>query len=225
MLGFKQAVKRNQNKAWSCISEMERSMHEVLSLKIKDTLNNYIINDRVHSFIFSDSIVLFTQSNECIDLIAILILSTELFGRSVKYCIPLRGGISYGDFYFNETIFCGLPLVNAYEIGECIQWSGVRLDPIIVQHLNVCKKENIDFFSSNILPWKGKLKNKTTIDIHTINWPKIFRNNWTKEPPIEVEEYYKAFEGMFGDFNSLEENIQQKYINTVEFINQSLLNI
>ena len=227
MLGFKEAVKRNQNIAWSCISEMQRSMEEILRIKIKDTSNNVIIDDKVRSFIFSDSIVLFTLSNEYIDLMSILILSTQLFGQSLKYRIPLRGGVSYGDFYFNfdKKLFCGLPLVKAFELGECIQWSGVRLDSIIVQHCEVCKKYNEEFFSSDIqIPWKAKLKDNTLTDIHTINWPKIFQNNWTKDPPITVEEYYEAFEEMFGKYEHLKKDIQKKYINTVEFINHCLLN-
>ncbi len=227
MLGFKEAVKRNQEIAWYCISEMQRSMEEILRMKIKDTGNNIIIEDRVRSFIFSDSLIFFTLSNEYIDLMSILILSTQMFGQSLKYCIPLRGGISYGDFNFNfeKKLFCGLPLVRAFELGECIQWSGVRLDTIIVQHCEICKKNNNEFFSSDIqIPWKAKLKNNKSVDIHTISWPKIFRKNWTKDPPITVREYYMAFEKMFGDFEHLKEEIQQKYINTVEFINHCLLN-
>ncbi|MCF6268936.1 MAG: hypothetical protein L3J41_04435 [Melioribacteraceae bacterium] len=228
MLGFKNAVKRNQDVAWSCISEMQRSMEEMLKTKIKDLSNNIVINERVRAFIFSDSVVMYSLSNEYLDLMSILILSTKLFGQSVKYCIPLRGGISYGDFYINrkKNLFCGLPLVRAFEMGECIQWSGVRLDPIIIKHCEIYKKDNNLFFSSDIqIPWKGKLKNSASIDIYALNWPKIFKNNWTKEPPITVAEYYEAFKEMFGDFEMLEEEIQQKYINTVEFINNSLLSI
>lgn len=58
--------------------------------------------------------------------------------------------------------------------------------------------------------------------MHVLNWAKIFKNNWTKEPPITVIEYYKAFEKMFGDFDSLSEDIQKKYSNTVDYINYSL---
>lgn len=225
MLGFKEAIKLNQDIAWSCISEMQRSMDEILRIRIKDTSNNFIIEDRIRAFIFSDSVVLFSLSNEYMDLMAILILSTQLFGRSVKYRIPLRGGISYGDFYFNfeKNLFCGLPLVKAFEMGECIQWSGVVLDSIIIHHCEVNKKNDKEFFCSNIqIPWKGKLKDSNTINIYALNWPSVFRNNWAKKPPISVEDYYKAFEKIFGSYQSLKKEIQQKYINTIEFVNFSL---
>lgn len=161
MLGFKEAVKRNQEIAWSCISEMQRIMEEILNFNIKDAYNDIIIKDRTRAFIFSDSIVLFTLSNEYIDLMSILILATQLFGRSVKYCIPLRGGIAYGDFYFNfdKNLFCGLPLVQAFETGESIHWSGVTIDPIVVQHFEISKKK-IPIFLVQILLFLMKRNTK-----------------------------------------------------------------
>jgi hypothetical protein len=76
---------------------------------------------------FSDSILLFTFRGRLEDLYLILILSAEVFAKSLHACVPLRGGIAYGDFHFHleKSLFCGIPFVEAHEIGECAQWSGI----------------------------------------------------------------------------------------------------
>jgi hypothetical protein len=56
-----------------------------------------------------------------------------------------------------------------------------------------------------------------------INWPQIFNNSFKKPAPITSEEFYQAFETLFGLYKDLKEDVKIKYDNTVKFINWSLL--
>jgi hypothetical protein len=113
MLGFKTAIDRNLNEAWGALCDLRASMDKILKLAIEDTISNQVIADRIRAYIFSDSILIFTLSDLPEDLKAILILSSHLFSESLASCVPLRGGISHGKFFFNLDLhlFCGKPFV------------------------------------------------------------------------------------------------------------------
>ncbi|MCP4711244.1 MAG: FRG domain-containing protein [Planctomycetes bacterium] len=127
MLGFKSVIARDLDEAWGALCDLRSSMDKILRMAIGDISTGQVIADRIRAHIFSDSILIFTLSNKPEDLKAILILSSQLFSKSLESCVPLRGGISVGKFYFNEdlNLFCGTPFVQAYQIAESAQWSGI----------------------------------------------------------------------------------------------------
>jgi hypothetical protein len=132
---MKQAVLRNVDEAWGALSDINEARKRIyeISFEIKD--RNQVVADRVRTFFFSDTVVIFTKSDKLEDLYAILILSSELFSNSLHRCVPLRAGIAYGEFFFNleESLFLGIPLVKAYKIGECAQWIGIVVDKIVAE--------------------------------------------------------------------------------------------
>ena len=118
------------------LCDLRASMNRILQYKIYIKSNNELVADRIKAFIFSDTILIFSKGAEQKDLTAILILTSELFSHSLFRCVPLRGGIAFGDFYYNLDLhlFCGKPFVKAYKIGEKAQWLGIVVDKHIAKH-------------------------------------------------------------------------------------------
>lgn len=55
-----------------------------------------------------------------------------------------------------------------------------------------------------------------------VNWPAVVAHDLTVKPPVSVAQFYLAFERTFGPFAQLPAEVQAKYENTVEFMNQQL---
>lgn len=217
MLGMKQAVLRNADEAWGALCNINEAKKRIYQISIEIKEKDKIVADRVRTFFFSDTIIIFTLSDEPEDLYAILILSSELFSNSLHKCVPMRGGIAHGEFYFNleDGLFLGEPLVKAYEIGECAQWIGIVVDQFIAE---MAKSYPI---GEEIIQWDVSLKGDKTLKSFVLNWPWIFRNNFMIKP-VSLEAFYSAFQSLFGPYNELPSSVKIKYQNTVDFINSVL---
>ena len=82
----------------------------------------------IHPVIFSDTVVLVSNSNKISDLFKILVMSS-LFIKYLfeqKSPIPIKGAISYGEVTVdrNKNIIFGKPLIDAYELAEQINFYG-----------------------------------------------------------------------------------------------------
>lgn len=220
MLGMKQTVLRNVDEAWGALSDINEARKRIyeISFEIKD--RNQFVADRVRTFFFSDTVVIFTMSDEPEDLYAILILSSELFSNSLHRRVPLRGGIAYGEFFFNleESLFLGIPLVKAYKIGECAQWIGIVVDQIVAE------KAKLYPIGEEIIQWDVPQKDNSIKREFVLNWPWIFRKNFTVKP-VTIDAFYEAFKPLFGSYHDLRESDKIKYKNTVTFINSILNNL
>jgi hypothetical protein len=221
MLGFKNAILRNVDEAWGALSDLRDCMDRILNIDIQDLSSGQIISDRIRAYIFSDSILVFSLGNSPADLKSILMLITQLFASCLASSGPLRGGISYGEFFFNPDLhlFCGEPFVKAYQIAERAQWSGIVVDDIVAEHFY---RKNINLSSHGtpaLTQWDVPVKPCGNQRHWVVNWPKLFKNNFRKNIPICVAQYYLAFERLFGAYKDLPENVRIKYENTVGFIN------
>jgi len=228
MLGFKSATCRNPDEAWGALSDLRKCMDQMLNKHIEIISTNTRIKDRILSYIFSDSILIFTLSETPEDFASILVLTSDLFSCSLKNCIPLRGGISFGDFFFNDKLhlFCGIPFVRAYELSEMAQWSGIVVDDIVYANYGSLDSASINSLKSDgsppIIKWDVSLKGNGKKSCWVVNWPYIYRKSFKKTPPISIADYYEAFESLFGPYSDLAIDVKTKYENTVEFINSSL---
>jgi len=224
MLGFKTAIDRNLDEAWSALCDLRASMDKILRMAIGDTVSDQIISDRIRAYIFSDSILIFTLSNLPEDLKAILILTSHLFSNSLASCVPLRGGISSGEFLFNTDLhlFCGKPFVQAYTIAERAQWAGIVVSDSVVKSYFDDPSRLMSQGSPILVKWEVPVKPSGKKELWVVNWPHIFKNSFSKSIPITAEEFYRAFESLFGPYNDLREDARIKHENTVAFINWAL---
>lgn len=220
MLGFKTATMLDPSKTWEALVSMYNCKEEVSKNKIEITTTKEIVDDRVKFFILADSVLFFTLTDQDIDLVAILIMASELFSQTLHNCVPLRGGITHGEFFydFKKNIFGGIPFVKAHEIGGGAQWLGIVVDETIATRY---QKNPIPTspYGSIISQWDVPYKSNGVRKSWVINWPDIFRHNFTKNLPISIEDYYAGFKNLFGHFKDLNNDDKQKYENTVNFLN------
>ncbi len=199
MLGMKNAILRDIDEAWGALCDINAAKKRIYELAIEVKNTGHTIKDRVQAFFFSDTVIIFTRSNEIEDLYSILTLSSELFSNALSRCVPLRGAIAYGKFYFNieEYLFLGEPLITAYKLGESCQWLGIVVDDPVAK---MAEEAAIN----EIIQWDVPLKDNRVQRRYVINWPWIFRDNFTVKP-VSLEMFYQAFEPLFGPFDGLQE--------------------
>lgn len=193
------------------------------TVQLIETREIIVISDQIARVSFSDTIVIFTKGDSIKDLWAVIVLGTQLFSQCLHRRILLRGGISHGEFFFDpdREIFCGQPLVEAHEIGEEAQWFGIVVSEEVAKR---CAQNNIltGEQKPGIVKWDVPLKCGNSVRRGVINWPSVFRGNFTVTPPISVEQFYGPFEEDFGKYSELPGAIKKKYLNTVYFINERL---
>lgn len=222
MLGMSRLSLENPEVAWSTICKLSRAKEESLNKAIELTSSKTIIRDRIRSITFSDTIVIYSKSDEIEDLYSITALCTQLFGDALKYCVPLRGGIAHGIFFTNRehSLYAGPALVNAYNLGECAQWLGIVVDDVTAER---CRKIPLQREGKDIfINWQLPLKCGHKSPMNVINWPLSLREGFSASPPYSVEQFYEAFVKLFGAYSKLGENERRKYQNTVDFINYCL---
>ncbi len=224
VLGFKEAVKNNVDEAYGVLVDLQVSLEEALNAPSK--CDPVFFKNKPGGVCFSDTVILFTRSAELEDLGSILISSGDFFAKALYRCIPLRGAISYGKFGvdFEKEIYCGVPLITAFDLAENAQWSGIVIDEGVADryrenHINDTGRQ---FIVKRDLMFKDKEAQKK-ISCWVLDWPWIHTNNWKVRNPISAELYSKSFKRMFGgSYNDWSEYVQRKYDNTVLFVNASL---
>lgn len=228
MLGMKTAVYRDLFKAWEALGTIDNAREQIYrySFDLKDINKTVVLQDRLKYFIFSDTIIAFTYKDEIEDLWAILFFSIEIFCQCLHRCIPLRGGISFGDFLFNldKNFFLGRPLIEAHAISEPAQWLGIILSDYVASQ---CIANNIqgDDKEPIVVDWDVEQKDSSIQKRSVINWSATHKNNFIDKPPITAPQFYEAFEGLFGEYAKLRDKDKRKHINTVKFINSMYKNV
>ncbi len=223
MLGMKAATLRNQDYAWGALLAISEARKNIEKRGIKIVSSGKKIGDRVKAIIFSDSVIIFSLNDKAEDLWALLTYSAEFFKDCLSQCVPVRGGIAHGDFFFNfdEGLFLGIAFVKAYEIGECAQWYGIAVEKEVYDR----SKELPTVFGAQsdlgIVEYNIPLKENKIEKGYVINWPGIFRPNF-KKVPESPEELYKPLESLFGNYNDLRDDVKQKHINTYHFVKKQL---
>lgn len=235
MLGMSELTVRAPVLAWACLSRLVEAREQILNLEMELLPSNrrVLLRDHVHSVTFSDTMVLFTKSDEEDDLRSILVLFTELYSQLLHHSVPFRGGLAHGQFRFNldHSIFSGPALVESYRLGESAQWLGLVVDKVVAERTRVYDLQ-AGSRAPVIVEWDvpvrparalcGLRKKNRVVRQFVVNWPAVFGRNFTVPPPIPVECFYQAFEQLFGPFEKLPQKEQAKYRNTVAFVNARL---
>ncbi len=226
MLGLKTATLNNPTVAWIALRSLRECIDEILNLKVVVTSKKVVLKNPIKAFILADSVLVFTYNDDFYNLSAILRLSSELFARALHKCVPLRGAITYGEFFYNFdlNLFGGVPFVRAYELERKAQWSGVVIDDVVFEHYKKWQRDmpkcgNGCFI---IIPWNIPLKDNKKEHGLCLNWVTPHKRKFTAQTTISVSDYYSGFRNLFGDFEQLDKGVKAKYENTVEFINYCL---
>ncbi len=223
MLGFKNAIARDQRKAWAALCGLRHCMDGVSNYVLEHIAEERFIPHRITTRIFSDTILVFTLSDQTDDLLSMVLLTAQLFSDALASQIPLRGAIAHGEFFVNDAfqLYCGVPFVKAYELGEQSQWCGIILDDVVADHFQNCSSTPLTVEGNipTIVSWDVPLKTGEKRTSWVVNWPVIFQEGFKKHPPFSIEEYYEIFEPLLGPYSSLTASSKAKHQNTVDFLN------
>ena len=225
MLGMRELALRDPDGAWRALSGLSQAKDERFRLSFEIVATGEVIENRVTTFTFSDTVVAFSIGDSDADLRAIVILVAEFFCRAMYYRIPLRGGIAHGRFMFNfdRNLFAGPALVHAYLLSEQAQWLGIRVDNHIAVHAKQIPLEASGGYPS-IVPWSVPVASGSIEQSHVVDWVVAHRTNFLVKPPFSAPQFYEPFAGFFGPFDSLPDAVRLKYENTVAFINDRFAN-
>lgn len=223
ILGMRAMVRRDAEQAWKVLSGLANVRNHLGALEIAHISagSREPLAQRVFSVMFSDTIVLFTKTEEDEDLQAILVACAELLHKAMCAFVPVRIGLAGGQFFFNldSSMYAGPALIEAYEIGEAAQWLGiVTTEPICRQ----AKAANFGSGSDDIVIPAAIPTKQGTVPGYAMNWVAVYRHDFKVPPPISTELFYSQFVDAFGPFVELGAAEQQKYINTTNFINLHL---
>lgn len=223
MLGMSELAIRDPDLAWAVLSKLSLAKEERLGLQIERLDTHEVIRDRVTSFTFSDTIIVFSRSDESADGHAMILLVTELFTKALHYSVPLRGGIAHGRFMFNldHNLFAGPALVKAYRLSEEAQWLGIRVDEAVAERAAAIPIRS-DRGRNAVITWPVPIKSGESEFSNVIDWVETHRANFLVSAPIAVDAFYGPFRELFGPFGNLPAGVRVKYENTVAFINQRL---
>jgi hypothetical protein len=220
ILGMSHLVRLSPELAWRALSALVEARNHVgkYQLTFLDTAERTLVGDRVNVVTFSDTIVLFTKSDQLIDLRTVLVVATEIFNKALATCIPIRVGIAHGTFFFNlkDSMYAGPALIDAYELGEGAQWVGMTASEFVYRRAEEAAIKSRS--ESVVIPAKIPTDAGEQPG-YAINWPAILERREGVKLPITAEQFYSGFAQYFGPYDHLAPRARAKYENTVHFFN------
>lgn len=226
ILGMRAMVRRNAEMAWKVLSGLADVRDHIGRLQVSniEAARQEMLAKSIFSIMFSDTIVLFTKTDSNDDLQSIIIAASEVLHKAMCNRVPVRIGISGGQFFFNinESLYSGPALIDAYELGEAAQWLGiVTTEAIYDQTVRAgFKSGSQGIVTPSQIPTK-----EGCVAGHAVNWVAAYRHDFKVKPPITVELFYSQFEHAFGPLVELPERERMKYVNTTTFINARLAEV
>lgn len=221
ILGFKELVKKDNDGCWNLLVKFRE--------RVIDRFNDgpgflpggkiEMVDNRCHSLLFSDTLLLFTYSDSWEDSWILLYLVSCFLAVSFENGIPVRGAITHGKFNFNvdKSLYAGEALVDAYELAEKSNWLGIGVsDGFAAQFLQRHPNPEIPFLTKWMLPIKED-KKESSEESHVLDWIAPFGMKYVRL--YTPESFYKSYEKNFGHFADVLPDVQKKYVNTTEFIN------
>lgn len=153
---------------------------------------------------FSDTIVIinFGEPKETINFQ--ICMTSAIIVNCIRNGLPMRGAISYGDLYVEDTIFMGPAVDEVAENHQKLQLIGCYLAKPMTKDFKVSYIDLIDY----LIPMKnGKINGKL------INWV----DSWINYYGYSYEDLKKLLSVM-EDSGLCAQNIREKYANTWDFI-------
>jgi hypothetical protein len=221
ILGMSALVAKSPELAWQLLSRLVEALKQShnTELTFLDTAERVAAPEHVRAVTFSDTIVLFSKGATLTDLRTIVVVTTELLGKALHLCVPIRAGIAVGTFFYNleNSMYAGPALIEAYHLGEQAQWIGIAVSEEVFRRATEAqmKSGQSDVVVRTYIPIDGG-----TRDGYAVNWPAVNRNNLSARLPVSASQVYEGFAQYFGPFTELPAKAREKYEHTAWFINQ-----
>jgi len=197
-----------------------------------------LVRDEMDWLLFSDSIVvslplemdrdIFHRATRVVGFVEVCaVLLRQMFDVG----LPLRGGVSFGEFFIQGTYFAGQPIIDAYRQSESLDLSGCVLAPSVERMYEQMKQHAVDggyeesvramidqLCVSYLIPKKGD-RVETGLMVNWVNLPmRSFEGL-----PSDLREYvYSSFVAHNKDVVPA---VQPKIDNTEAFVRKIVQNV
>lgn len=142
------------------------------------------------------------------------VLAAEMFKKG----LPIRGVIHEGDFLVKETCLAGKGIVEAYQLCESLDFSGVVYTPSLRDGMELKSNNDGRFTFTYLAPQKGGGEVKL---LHA-NWLLFLGNEGLAQCSEDVEKY--VLESFWAHQKDCSNKVDSKVRNTVKVIRKMLHN-
>jgi len=179
IMGFKDRVYRQKHEDvyndLSALHEWKRlSIDGILpeEFKIGDqTYTNVYIDTKVRTALFSDTVLLISESDDADSAFSLMFHSNALLRYCIKNKIPIKGAIAFGNFSANleQSVFFGQPLIDAYELHNELEMYSAILHSSAEKKLS---QMNVPDINRQFINYKTPTKSGR-INYDCLSWPLI----------------------------------------------------
>jgi hypothetical protein len=191
IMGFKNLIDTKSH------SEVKEMMEEVSKIRRYILEQNEVFkkeerlalykDSEIQLVSFSDSIILFTNEDKPADFLLLTYAARKILFDAGKFGIPIKGAISHGLITadFENSIFIGRPIVDAYLLEEELFYYGLVLD------------HNAEsFYKKNITEFQGH-------DMYEflktpLKRGKVLHANLKADHETKIEDFEKFYETVCG---------------------------
>jgi len=126
-------------------------------------------------YIFSDSIILISNSSNDVDCLKLLVYAWRLFQSLLAMKLPARGAIYFGELYENRqaNVVLGRALTGAHALETKQQWIGIAIDKTVENaypDLFLALKPGATILSNVFFSYPVPFKDGSKRTLHTLNW-------------------------------------------------------
>ncbi|OMC73636.1 hypothetical protein BK121_08815 [Paenibacillus odorifer] len=219
ILGFKELVMNNTHNELKEI--FKNSIYDTIDHIKKAQIDAYVkfqFTDKLDFLVVSDSIIIWADNTSLKSFLGIVTATTFLTAICMERGVPLRGAISMGNISViksGESInVFGDSIVNAYELENKQEWSGVIIDDRCMS-INNIKDTTVlkDLKKEMIVEYNVPMKRGQIRQYFVCNWTASLFNKEMNS------------EGIINSFSSHNKKIDNwavklKVDNTIKFFNE-----
>lgn len=225
LLGYRNFMLRNDSdRHLGIIRQLYIHIENALTGKYQKVEEGLYLNNETHNRIYisnySDTVLIWSESNSVDEFEALLIISHECNLMMNLHCFPIRGAMVYKELYaingattderFFVNTFYGKGLIYAHDLAEDQQWAGMVLDnsvfDIIEGNASISK-----YCVKYAVPFKNDIKNMFAFRIWLESDQK--ENNQLEMLKDKIEINFKCYD-KWDD----EKSVSVKLQNTKDFL-------
>lgn len=159
IMGFKDLVARNNHA--NILSQL---------LALTDFISEKVgVTESFHFSMFSDSIIIYSDSTNFKDFETIIILTSSIINKSISIGLPIKGAIAKGVCTATtgeKLLYFGQPIIDAFKLEENIVLYGVAIHNTAEQEaIDLCQKTGY----TNLYDFKVILKSSSS-NHYIVNW-------------------------------------------------------
>lgn len=193
IMGFKDLVERNShNLVLNKLNKLKNASEIIENVNNNRGLGKIFKISETRTITFSDSLIIFSKGDKIGDICKLVADSAWLLTYSLRHGIPIKGALSYGEITvdFNNSLFFGRPIIDAYLLHDQLQLYAAILDNNFEARLNALQLPKD--FPRIIFDYKANMKYGRTF--HKIIPPGKETDGY-KQNTEQVKKIYESVSG------------------------------